>query len=80
MYPSKGISENGILSLAFDTHNAAPAREKRQEINVTHSGLAWSTIFSLIQAFTKTKVVLCRVYSGNPVDILCKLVDILCKL
>jgi hypothetical protein len=52
MYPSKGILDNGILSLAFDTHYAASAREKRQEKNVTHSGLAWFITFSLIQAFT----------------------------
>jgi hypothetical protein len=53
MYPLRGIFlDNGILSLAFDTHDAASAREKRQEINVTHSGLAWFIIFSLIQAFT----------------------------
>jgi hypothetical protein len=45
MYPSKGILDNGILSLAFDSNDAAFAREQRQEINVTHSGLAWFITF-----------------------------------
>ena len=53
MYPSQDRSDNRILLLAFDTHDAASAREKRQEINVTRSGLAWLITLSLIQAFTK---------------------------
>jgi hypothetical protein len=46
MYPSKGRSGNGTLSFAFDTHDAAAAREKRQEINVTLPGFAWFIIFA----------------------------------
>ena len=54
MYPSKGRLDNGTLALAFETHDAASTREKRQEINVTLCSLvAWSCTFSLIQAFTK---------------------------
>jgi hypothetical protein len=53
MYPSKGRSGNWILSLAFDRHNAASAREKRQVVNVTQSGLAGLITFSLIKAFTR---------------------------
>jgi hypothetical protein len=71
MYPLKGILDNWILSLAFDAHNAASAQEKRQEINLTHSGLVWFLIFSLIQAFTNKMWTEPRDYiiSGNPADI-----------
>jgi hypothetical protein len=53
MYPSKGRSGNWILSLAFDRHNAASAREKRQVVNVTQSGLSWVSTFSRRHAFTR---------------------------
>ena len=53
MYPSKGRSDSRILFLAFDTHDAASAREKRQVIYVTHPGLASLRTFVLIRAFTK---------------------------
>jgi hypothetical protein len=45
------VTGKGNLSLAFDNHNAASAREKCQDINVKQSGLPWLITFSLIQAF-----------------------------
>ena len=53
MYPSKGRVDNGMLALAFETHNAASAREKRQDINLTLSGFAWVRTLSRIYTFTK---------------------------
>jgi hypothetical protein len=52
MYPSKGRSGNGSLAFAFEIHDIASTREKRQENNVTHAGLETFSTFSRIQAFT----------------------------
>ena len=60
-YPSNGKLDDGILSLALDNHDAASAREKRQETYATHSCLAWFMTFSLIQAFT-SKICECATF------------------
>jgi hypothetical protein len=75
MYPSKGRSGNGTLSFAFDTHDAAAAREKRQEINVTLPGFAWFILlhnFLPNTGFHQQNVGLQYSYviGCNPVDIL----------
>jgi hypothetical protein len=64
------MEDNRILSLAFDTHNAASAWEKHQEINVT----LWSCLvynLFLDTGFQHLNVVLHHDYmiSSNPADI-----------
>ena len=73
MYPSKGKSGKGSLAFAFEIHDIASTREKRQEIKETHAGLASFKTLSRIwasQANSGGELHQCiYIIMGNPVDI-----------